>query len=64
MGLKSGQDRLHELKPHVPRQEALQAVQTVDSMCQQAGEHCVHSVLSVAGTADFSPEALPGPFWE
>ena len=35
-GFEKRADRLHELKPHV-----LQAVQTLDSMCQQAGEHCV-----------------------
>jgi len=40
-GIEKRADRLHELKPHVPRQEALQAVQDLDSMCQQAGEHCV-----------------------
>ncbi len=40
-GIEKRADRLHELKPHVPRQEAMQAVQDLDSMCQQAVRHCV-----------------------
>ncbi|SDB53072.1 hypothetical protein SAMN05660653_02623 [Desulfonatronum thiosulfatophilum] len=62
-GIEKRADRLQKLKPHVPRQEALQAVQTVDSMCQhRPGSIVFYSVLPVAGTAVFSSEALPGPF--